>query len=150
MKEYATYVAKVRKYAQNMKLEKAVNRAVDECIKEKILTEFLQANRAEVVALSIFEYDKEEEEKKLRKAEYEAGIEAGREIGKREGKIAGERIGRVVGEKIGRITGIIGIIETCVELHVPENDIITKLQEKMKLSKEDAWEYLEKYKRKEL
>ena len=27
--------------------------------------------------MSIFEYDKDEEEKKLRKAEYEAGIEAG-------------------------------------------------------------------------
>ena len=27
--------------------------------------------------MSIFEYDKEEEEKKLRKAEYEAGVEAG-------------------------------------------------------------------------
>ena len=31
--------------------------------------------------MSIFEYDKEEEEKKLRKAEYEAGIEAGTEAG---------------------------------------------------------------------
>ena len=151
LKEYAAYVAKVRKYAQNMKLEKAVNRAVDECIREKILEDFLKANRAEVVALSIFEYDKEEEEKKLRKAEYEAG----REIGEREGRIAGEREGRIAGEKIGRIVGerngrIAGMIDTCVELNVPENEILAKLQEKMKLSKEDAQEYLEKYKRKEL
>ena len=84
LKEYAMYVAKVRKYAQNMKLEKAVNRAVDECIKEGILTEFLKANKAEVVAVSIFEYDKEEEEKKLRKAEYEAGIEIGERKGRAE------------------------------------------------------------------
>ena len=28
--------------------------------------------------MSIFEYDKEEEERKLRKAEYEAGVEAGK------------------------------------------------------------------------
>lgn len=113
-----------------MKLEEAVNRAVDECIREEILVEFLKANRAEVVALSIFEYDKEEEEKKLRKAEYEAGIEAGREIGERNGRI-------------------FGMIDTYVELNISENDIITKLQEKMKLSKEDAQKYLEKYKRKE-
>ena len=84
LKEYAMYVAKVRKYAQNMKLEKAVNRAVDECIKEGILTEFLKANKAEVIAVSIFEYDKEEEEKKLRKAEYEAGIEIGERKGRAE------------------------------------------------------------------
>ena len=30
--------------------------------------------------MSIFEYDKEEEEKKLRKAEYEAGVEAGEKV----------------------------------------------------------------------
>ena len=55
LKEYATYVAKVRKYAQNMNLEKAINYAVDECMKEGILTEFLKANREEIVAVSIFE-----------------------------------------------------------------------------------------------
>ena len=31
--------------------------------------------------MSIFEYDKDEEEKKLRKAEYEAGVQAGMEAG---------------------------------------------------------------------
>ena len=36
------------------------------------------ANRTEVIAVSIFEFDKDEEEKKLRKAEYEAGHEAGK------------------------------------------------------------------------
>ena len=89
LEEYAKYVAKVRKYAQNMKLEKAVNCAVDECIKEGILAEFLKVNKAEVVAVSIFEYDKEEEEKKLRRAEYEAGREEGERVGERKGKIEG-------------------------------------------------------------
>ena len=64
-----------------MSLNQAVECAVDECIKEGILTEFLSKNRAEVISMSIFEYDKEEEEKKLRKAEYEAGVEAGVESG---------------------------------------------------------------------
>ena len=35
--------------------------------------------------MSIFEYDKEEEEKKLRKAEYEAGVEAGEKSGIQKG-----------------------------------------------------------------
>ena len=37
------------------------------------MAEFLQHNRAEVYKVSIFEYDKEKEEKKLRKAEREEG-----------------------------------------------------------------------------
>ena len=77
LKEYSQYVAKVRKYAAGMPLDQAVEYAVDECIKENILADFLRKNRAEVISMSIFEYDKEEEEKKLRKAEFEAGREAG-------------------------------------------------------------------------
>ena len=46
-------------------------------ISEIILEKFLRANRAEVIAVSIFEYSKEEEEQKLRKAEYEAGVAEG-------------------------------------------------------------------------
>ena len=81
LKEYAQYVARVRKYTSSteLSLEEAVERAVDECMKEGILSEFLTKNRAEVISMSIFEYDKDEEEKKLRKAEYEAGMEAGME-----------------------------------------------------------------------
>ena len=74
LREYAQYVARVRRYAENEELDIAVEKAVNECIQEGILEEFLHINRSEVVAVSIFEYDKEEEEKKLRKAEYEAGI----------------------------------------------------------------------------
>lgn len=68
---------------QNIPLEEAVTRAVDECIEEGILAEFLMKNKAEVIKVSIYEYDKEFEEKKLRKAEYEAGVEAGIELGER-------------------------------------------------------------------
>ena len=80
LKEYAQYVARVRKYAsiQKLSLEEAVEYAVDECIKEGILAEFLIRNRAEVISMSIFEYDKDVEEKKLRKAEFAAGVESGK------------------------------------------------------------------------
>ena len=47
LKEYAKYVARVRKYVtQNIPLEEAVTRAVDECIEEGILAEFLMKNKA--------------------------------------------------------------------------------------------------------
>ena len=58
-----------------------MERAVDECIHEGILTDFLSRNRAEVIKMSIFEYDQELEEKKLREAEFEAGREEGERIG---------------------------------------------------------------------
>lgn len=78
LREYAQYVAKVRKYRRNMNLDAAVERAVDECIQEGILDEFLRKHRSEVIGMSIFEYNKDEEEKKLRKAEFEFGREEGR------------------------------------------------------------------------
>ena len=85
LREYAQYVAKVRNYTKEMKLDEAVEHAVNECIHEGILAEFLKKNRAEVIAMSIFEYDKEEEERKLRKAEFEAGYNSGMEAGIRTG-----------------------------------------------------------------
>ena len=84
LREYAAYVALVRKYAKSMELEEAVEKAVDKCIHDGILEEFLQRNRAEVIAVSIFEYDKEEEERKLRKAEFEAGEQSGIEKGRQQ------------------------------------------------------------------
>ena len=86
LREYAAYVALVRKYAKSMELEAAVEKAVDKCIHDGILEEFLQRNRAEVIAVSIFEYDKEEEERKLRKAEFEAGEQSGIEKGIEKGR----------------------------------------------------------------
>ena len=79
LKEYAQYVSKVRIYKKTLKLNEAVEKAVEECIQEGILREFLLANKAEVVAMSIFEYDREWEEEILRKEEFEAGRELGKE-----------------------------------------------------------------------
>ena len=106
LKEYAIYVARVRKYTSEMNLNDAVARAIDECIKEGILVEFLRKNRSEVKMVSILEYDKEWEEKKLRKAVYEAGRSEGIEIGNSEGieigKSEGIEIGKSKGIEIGR------------------------------------------------
>ena len=77
LKEYSIYVAKVRSFTEQMPLDDAVQKAVTECIQENILADFLRKNQAEVIAMSIFEYDKVEEEKKLRKAEFDAGVEQG-------------------------------------------------------------------------
>ena len=49
LNEYAQYVARVRHYAADMSLDQAVERAVDECVKEGILAEFHTRNRNEVI-----------------------------------------------------------------------------------------------------
>ena len=110
LKEYSQYVAKVRKYAAGMPLDQAVKYAVDECIKENILADFLRKNRAEVISMSIFEYDKEEEEKKLRKAEYEAGVEAGEKSGIQKGVLNTTRhllkLNKLSLEEIASVSGL--------------------------------------------
>ena len=77
LNEYAQYVEKVRTYTKEDNLDNAVERAVNECIHDGILADFLTQNKSEVIAMSIFEYDKVEQEKKLRKAEFDAGVEQG-------------------------------------------------------------------------
>ena len=116
LKEYSLYVARVRKYAAQMELNKAVERAITECIREGILSEFLSRNRAEVLKVSIFEYDQELEEKKYREAEYEHGRKDGYDVGVKEGHAAGVRegieAGRTAGIQEGHAAGIREGIET--------------------------------------
>ena len=116
LREYAQYVHCVRKYAKELELNEAVKLAVDECISNNILSEFLRANKSEVISMSIFEYDKEEEERKLRKAEFEAGVAAGFNNGidtaKKDAAIA------------------------FAELHVPVEQIALALQVDVKIAKQ--------------
>lgn len=78
LKEYMIYVEKVRSYAGNLSLTEAVERAVDECIEENVLREFLAEQKSEVVKMSIYEYDEEREMQIIREDE--------RFLGKAEGK----------------------------------------------------------------
>ena len=74
LREYSEFVARIRRYAAGeTAIEEAVDRAVTECIAEGILADFLRSQRAEVVAVSIFEYNEEEELKKFGRAEYRSG-----------------------------------------------------------------------------
>ena len=74
LREYSEFVARIRRYAAGeTAIEEAVDRAVTECIAEGILADFLRSQRAEVVAVSIFEYNEEKELKKFGRAEYRSG-----------------------------------------------------------------------------
>lgn len=86
LREYCYFVEKVRKFGgqKDSSLKEAVNRAVEECITEGILRDFLIAHREEVVTMSILEFTFEDwlkmmEEEKEEVAEGWAEIEKSRE-----------------------------------------------------------------------
>ena len=74
--EYAEYTNRVRTYAKEMAVDKAVEQAVIECIQEGILKEFLEKNKAEAMKVSIYEYDEERHIRQEREEAWEEGREA--------------------------------------------------------------------------
>ena len=91
LREYCMFVECIRKYAEQMDIGEAVERAVTECIRKDILADFLSAQRAEVIAMSIFAYNEEEEMKKsVPMNSVQAGKAEGRMEGKREGPIGSQ------------------------------------------------------------
>ena len=57
--DYSIFVERVRNYKRQDSLEEAVNKAVDECIKENILKDFLTKHRREVNNMTLTEFDEE-------------------------------------------------------------------------------------------
>lgn len=85
LKQYMQYVDMIREYNKEMPLKDAVIKSVDECIRKNILREFFVRQKAEVIKMSIYEFDEEREMRLIREDEREIGIEIGREEGKEEG-----------------------------------------------------------------
>ena len=69
--------------------EEAVKMAVDECINEDVLREFLLENKAEVVKMFLTEYN----EKQTLENTYNDGVEVGKEKGIEIGKLQGIEFG---------------------------------------------------------
>ena len=77
LKDYAIYTDKVRRYAEELELADAVERAIRECIEEGVLKDFLEKHRAEAKEMSIFEYDQEKHMRQEREEAWEDGRAAG-------------------------------------------------------------------------
>ncbi len=118
-------------------LDKAVNRSIDECISEGILSDFLRKNRAEVIMTSIFEYNKEEEERKLRSAEREAGYADVVAQGEINGELRGKTMGKIEGEAIGRFNMLIQLVNNNVistadaakQINMSEEEFVEKMKQ---------------------
>lgn len=85
LKEYAQYVNQVREYARRMEFREAVEEAVEYCMRNGILEEFLSKNRAEAIEVSIFEYNEEMHIKNEKEFSYQEGHKSGLELGIRQG-----------------------------------------------------------------
>ena len=127
LREYAEYTDRVRRYAKEMPLEEAVERAITECIREGILEDFLKKNRAEAMKVSIYEYDAQKHIKMEREDSYQAGrndgYQAGREDGYQSGKDDGrtEMLRQVIrtmltnGKTVSQIAADLGMDEKSVD-----------------------------------
>ena len=83
--DYSLFVHRIReKLAEGYRPERAVDLAVEQCLREGVLSEELSASRKEVVGMFLEEYDAELHERTLR--------EEGRQEGRREGMQAGSRM----------------------------------------------------------
>jgi len=114
LKEYALYVDRVRNNNKTMPVKEAIIRAIDECIKEGILKDFLISQQKEVIAMSIFEYDEEAVLEMLREEYKEDGLAAGMAQGLEEGRAKGIAEGRAEGRAEGE-SNILKLVTRMIE-----------------------------------
>ena len=92
LKEYSIFVQCVREYIQSEpSVEDALEKAIDTCIHQDVLADFLKKHRAEVTNMILTTYDKDLYEKTLK----EDAREEGRAEGLMEGRARGREEGRV-------------------------------------------------------
>lgn len=126
LRDYAEFTSRVRdELKEASSLEEAVELAVDYCIRNDILAEFLSSHRAEVCEVILTEYDEE------------MHIASEKEISREEGLLKGREEGE----------GIRALIMDNLEKQVPEDIIIQKLQRYFSLDKEKVTAYLSTFKK---
>ncbi len=92
LEEYAIFVAKLRVYAKKFpgRLDIAITKAIDDCITEGVLKDFLIERKSEVLEMVLYSFDKELYEKDLKQIAFEEGEQVGLEKGIEKGIEKGE------------------------------------------------------------
>jgi hypothetical protein len=104
LKEYSIFVAKVRKYIEeaslaqnrngiltiendkrNVLIEKAVGKAIDECIKDDVLKDFFIEYRKEVIRMGALGYSAQRHLQAVVEEAKEISLEQGMQIGEKKG-----------------------------------------------------------------
>lgn len=76
----------IREKARNMKLQQAVEETIDECVKKKLLKEFLKKNGGEIMSILCHELTREECEAIRENDGYLRGLEEGEVKGEARGE----------------------------------------------------------------
>ena len=97
LKEYSEFIGCIRSNLKTMDKGEAVDSAIDYCIGNGILKDFLTNNRNEVRSMSLFEFDAEEHEKAIKQIAYEEGELVGYNKGELAGNDKGEEAGAIRG-----------------------------------------------------
>ena len=130
LKEYMDYVGAVRRNMEHMPLDEAVDAAIEHCIKNNILKDFLLEQKAEVKKMSIYEFDEEREMEMIRQDE------------RAEGEQAGLERGRAEGERFGREQAVLSL---CRKFGCSHEESIQRLMEECSLTREEAEKRMEEY-----
>ena len=130
LEEYSIFISRISDYIkEDVPLRDAIDTAVQDCIRDHILRDFLLKHRAEVVGMLLEEFDMEEYIRMERRDSYADGLEDGLSKGEAIGLSKGEVIGLSKGEAIGLSKGeVIGKHSERVRLiyTLLKNDISTE------------------------
>lgn len=122
LEEYAKFVEVSKQFiASSNDRKEALNNAIEYCMKNHILEEFLKKYRQEVLGMLLEEFDVEKYERTLK------------EEGKEEGRNEGIEL------------GIRALVNTCFYLGASEEQTINSLMTEFSLSHETAESYYQKY-----
>ena len=151
--DYAVFVKKVRDYRkEGGSLEAAINRAIDECIQEDRLREFLEQHRAEVVEImldsysfenyqKIVEYEKEQLEEAYQDLQNEKQtLQNEKQTLQNEKQTLQNELEKSTQEKI------LSMIQIALEYGADETSAIRKTAEKCKADEEFVTELWNAYK----
>ena len=143
LKQYTQYVEQVRRNSASMPLEQAVEAAIEYCIRQDILKDFMLKQRAEVVKMSIFEYDEEREMELIRRDEREIGAQKERQKAEQELKKERQRAQAEMDKN--RENTIRSIISICKEMGGDQEVVAQKLMKNCNLNEEQAKEKVALY-----
>ena len=124
-------------------LEQAVEEAIEYCVRHDILKDFLLKQRAEVVKMSIFEYDEEREIELIRRDEREIGAQKERQKAEQELKKERQRAQAEMDKN--RENTIRSIISICKEMGGDQEVVAQKLMKNCNLNEEQAKEKVALY-----
>lgn len=168
--DYAFFVGQVKTYLKQMELKAAIHKAIEDCVQEDRLAEFLKSRRDEVMCSLLTEYDEEktlammrEEMKEIAKEELRDSVVE--ELRKEVKKEVKEEIRKEIKEEVrqevrkeafedgvedgmrkGVLTGGIStLIQDNIEDGKSREQILTKLMKRFGLTGREAEMYYDQY-----